>query len=415
MFEYYLKMVSQFVDDMRKQKLRCFLTMSGITWGTMSVILLLALGESFREVSIKNMTGMGANIVIMGGGRTSLSSEGLPAGRHIRLREETAAFLRASIPGIDLLSPEIQRYMTMNVGGTRQSYNLVGVYPEYGILRNLAPRKGGRFIDRLDMENRRRVVFLGSDISDKFFGKGVNSVGKTLMINGMPFTVIGIMEHKVQNSSYMNRDQSIAFMPFSTCQDVFNVKNIERIIFRARNTDDTPRIQESIRAILGRKFGFLPEDKDAIWMWDTSEGTRFISMFFLGFEAFLFMGGLFTLIVGGIGVANIMYVTIRERRREIGVKSALGATPRMILAQFMLESFLIMLIGGSIGVLGAWFIVTIFSSPALSGIQTVMGKPSIDFTIALVTASLLALIGFAAGWSPARSAADMDPVRALEF
>ena len=150
-------------------------------------------------------------------------------------------------------------------------------------------------------------------------------------------------------------------------------------------------------------------------MWDTSEGLQYFYYFFLGFEAFLLLGGIFTLLVGGIGVANIMYVAIRERRREIGIKSALGATPRLILAQFMLESFVIMLIGGSLGVLIAFVIVKLAGIPVLASIQTVMGIPVINVPIALITAGILSLIGIAAGWSPAKAAADMDPVKALEF
>lgn len=415
MFDYYLKMVSQFLEDMRKQKLRCFLTMSGITWGTMSVILLLSFGESMKAASLKSMTGMGNNIVIMGGGRTALPYQGMPPGRSIRLREDSVALMRNTIPDIESISPEIQMYLPLNVGKEKQFTQCVGIYPEYGIMRNLTPQKGGRFIDRFDMENRRRVIFIGTQIQEKFFGKTGDPVGKTLMVSGVPFQVIGVMEKKIQNSSYMTRDEDIVFFPFTTCREMTGSLYVDRFIFRAGMTADTPRIKEKIYNVLGKSFGFSPQDKDAVWMWDTSEMTQFMEYFFFGFELFLLLGGVLTLIVGGIGVANIMYVTIRERRREIGIKSALGATPRLILTQFMMESFLIMLIGGAIGVTGAWLVVTLFNNPALASIQVFMGKPTINITISLITAALLALIGFVAGWSPAKSASEMDPVRALEF
>jgi putative ABC transport system permease protein len=361
------------------------------------------------------MSGMGNNIVILGGGRTSQPFSGMPPGRSIQLREETTGLLKRHIPKIGYISPEIQQYLTLNIGQERRSNQCVGVYSEYGTLRNLPPQKGGRFIDRLDMENRRRVIFFGTEVSEKFFGKDANPVGKTIMVSGVPFTVIGVMENKVQNSSYMSRDTEIVFIPYSTFRDVFGATYVSRIIFRARNDMDTPGIKDEIYAVLGKTLGFAREDKDAIWMWDTSEMTRFVHYFFMGFEMFLFLGGLLTLIVGGIGVANIMYVSIRERRREIGIKSALGATPRLILMQFMLESFIIMLVGGGLGVLGAWLLVGLFNAPALGSIQTVLGKPAINLNISVITAAILALIGFTAGWSPAKSAADMDPVRALEF
>jgi len=415
MFKHALSMIKQFADDMRKQKLRCFLTMSGIVWGTMTVVLLMTIGESFRIASIKNMTGMGQNIVIMGGGRTSLPHNGIPPGRSILFREEMADLLRTQVPEIGELSPENQRSFSLSVGAVRRSYNCVGVYPEYSFLRNLFAQKGGRFIDPLDIRNKRRVMYIGTRIRDTFFGADSDPVGETLMVQGIPFTVIGIMATKVQSSDYMGRDDTIAFFPFTTLQDVFGMTTVQRFIIRARNPEDTPRMMENIYRVLGDKLGFDPDDHDAVWYWDTSEMMRFLFYFFIVFEGFLLVAGLFTLFVGGIGVANIMYVAIRERRREIGVKAALGATPRLILAQFMLETFLIMFIGGCIGVGFAGGIVKLINMPALGQLQTVVGTPRIDLTIALVTAGMLALIGFAAGWSPAKAAADMDPVRALEF
>ena len=415
MFLHGIKMIRQFTEDMKKQKLRCLLTMSGITWGTMTVVLLMTFGESFRVASLKNMTGMGNNIVIIGGGRTSLPYNGMPPGRNIPFREELVDLLREQVTEIGNISPEIQRSMNLSVGPERQRYTCVGIYPEYSILRNLFPAKGGRFIDPLDMENKRRIIFLGTTIRNKFFGEDADPVGEEIMVQGIPFTVIGVMKTKVQNSSYMTGDRNIAFIPFTTFRDVFGINNVNRFILRAGNTEETPRMIERIYQVLGKKLGFDPSDHDAVWNWDTSELTQFLFYFFIIFEAFLLIAGLFTLFVAGIGVANIMYVAIRERRREIGIKSALGATPRLILAQFMLETFLIMIIGGFIGVFLAGIIVELVNTPGLSKAQVVIGTPEINLTVSLITAGLLAVIGFAAGWSPAKSAADMDPVQALEF
>ena len=167
MLDYYLKMVSQFIDDMRKQKLRCLLTMSGITWGTMAVILLLAFGEAFRENAVHSMSGMGSNIVILGSGRTSKAYEGIPPGRRIHMRPETVDLMESHIPAIDEISPEVDRWITLNIGKNRQHNTCVGVPPVYGSLRNIKPQKGGRFIDSFDMENRRRVIFLGNRVREK--------------------------------------------------------------------------------------------------------------------------------------------------------------------------------------------------------------------------------------------------------
>jgi len=317
MIQYCIQMFFQSIEDMKKQKLRSILTMSGITWGTMAVILLLSLGESFRKTSIINMTGMGANIVIFGGDQTSLSYNGMPPGRSIRLHEDHVQLLKNQIPGIEYMSPEIQRGITFTIGKERRNNDCVGVYPEYGILRNLQAQPGGRFINKLDMDNRRRVIFLGMEIAEKFFGENPHPVGKKIMVQGIPFTVIGVMQEKTQNSSYMTQDRYLTFIPFSTCREIFGINYINRIIYRAHNPVETAKTKERIYQVLGKKLGFDSEDTDAIWMWDTSEMMQYFFYFFLGFEAFLLLGGIFTLLVGGIGVANIMYVAIRERRRSV--------------------------------------------------------------------------------------------------
>ncbi len=408
-------MLLQSLEDMRRQKLRSVLTMSGITWGTMAVILLLSLGESFRLKSLENMTGMGNNIVILSGGQTTLPYNGMPPGRRIQLRKEYVEFIRASIPEIEYLSPEVNRYTRLSNGTVRHNTDCVGINPEYGIIRNLPAQRGGRFINKTDIDNRRRVIFLGNEVKDKLFGKDAEAVGEKLMVDGIPFTVIGILEEKTQNSSYMSQDAWLTFIPFSTYHDVFGFNYLSQIIYRAGDPVKTPKTKELLYRVLGEKLGFESEDKPALGIWDTSEMTKYFFYFFLGFEGFLLLGGVFTLLVGGIGVANIMYVAIRERRREIGIKSSLGATPRLILSQFLLESFIIMFVGGSAGVLFAFAVIGLLSSPALEQIQGVMGVPAVNWQISLITVGILAVIGFAAGWSPAKSAAEMDPVKALEF
>lgn len=415
MFVYCMKMISQFIEDMKRQKLRCVLTMSGITWGTMAVILLLAFGESMREASMNAMSGMGSNIVVMGSGRTTKTYQGLPAGRPIRLRLDTAEYLRQQIPEIGEVSPEVQDYFTLIAGQVRQQYNGVGVIPEYGTMRKLPPEPGGRFINTLDVEQHRRVIFIGNEVRDKLYGAGTDPVGETMFIRGTPFLVVGVLEDKLQNNSYMTQDANIVFMPFTTCIDITGASSLNRIILRARTFGETPRMMDQVYEVLGPRYGFATDDTDAVWMWDTSESTIFLDAFFKGFESFLLLSGIFTLIVGGIGVANIMYVSIRERRREIGVKSALGATPGLIQLQFLLEAAIIMLVGGGMGVTGAILVVSLFRTPLLAPVTDMIGKPQIDLTIALITVTILSLIGFTAGWSPAKRASEMDPVRALEF
>ena len=297
----------------------------------------------------------------------------------------------------------------------RRLVNCSGVYPGYEAIRNLIPDNGGRFINRLDIKNKRRVVFIGNELRDKLFGKGSDAVGKIVTVNSIPFTVVGIMVEKTQNSSYMGQDKDGAFIPFSTSREIFGFRTVNRFICRAENAIHTPLLRKEIYRILGRKHKFDPEDEEALWMWDMTEGEQFMFYFFLGFQIFLALGGALTLLVGGIGVANIMYVVVRERRRELGIKAALGATPNTILLQFMMETSLIVALGGITGFILSDGVVGVFSNPMLENLQKYIGIPEINPLVALSAVGVLGLVGFAAGWAPARRAANMDPVRALEF
>ncbi|HLA39754.1 MAG TPA: FtsX-like permease family protein, partial [Candidatus Glassbacteria bacterium] len=222
---------------------------------------------------------------------------------------------------------------------------------------------------------------------------------------------------KIQNSSYMGRDRDNAFVPYSTYTNTFSSRRqVNRFICRAKRPIDTPEMTKEIYRVLGRKYKFDPTDKDALWMWDTTEAERFIFYFCLGFQIFLGLGGVMTLLVGGIGVANIMYIVVRERRREIGIKSALGATPATIQMQFMIETFFIVAIGGLTGFAISYGVVSVFQSPLIAGkIAEYVGVPEINPLVAGLAITVLGLIGLAAGWSPARRAANTDPVQALEF
>ena len=416
MVTYFFKLIGQFIQDMSRQKLRTFFTVFGITWGTVAVVLLLAFGAGLQKQAMKGMRGMGSNIVIFGGRQTSKSYQGLSKGRWIGLREEDVKLLKANIPSMDLISPEDNREAHVSYGREKRMVNVAGVYPEYGPVRNLWPDAGGRWLNDPDLTGKRRVAFIGDELRNELFGEGSDAVGRMVLINGTPFKIIGVMVHKIQNASYMGRDRDNIFIPFSTYQETFNTRvTINRFICRAGRAIDTPFMRDEIYRVLGRKYHFDPTDEEALWMWDTTEMEQFMFYFFLGFQIFMGVGGLLTLLVGGIGVANIMYVVVRERRREIGIKSALGATPRTILMQFMTETFFIVLIGGVTGFAISYGVVSLFQSPLLEGLHEYIGIPEINPVVSGAALAVLGLVGFAAGWSPARRAASIDPVQALEF
>ena len=217
--------------------------------------------------------------------------------------------------------------------------------PIFAVMRNIIPAAGGRYINDVDVDRRRRVVFLGDKLKKDLFGDE-EAVGKTVMIDNTPFLVIGVMQEKAQDSSYSGRDKDKAFVPESTYRGLFTERYVDNFIFQAKDAAMVPEVTRKVYEVLGRRHKFDPTDKEAIGMWDTTEGEKFFRVFFGVFRAFLAIIGSFTLIVGGIGVSNIMYVVVEERTREIGVKLAVGAKPRFILGQFLVETLTLTAVGG---------------------------------------------------------------------
>ena len=405
-----LTTLGQFLQDLRAQKLRTTLTILGIAWGTVAVIVLLAFGVGLEKQSRKNMHGMGDGIVVMFGGSTTKPFEGFPDGRRIRLREDDARVLQQQIPQIAEISPEyINRNTPVRRGRTNTTPAITGIYPVYGDMRNIIPERGGRFLNAPDLANRRRVAVLGDEIKTLLFGDE-EAVGQQIMIGQTPFTVIGVMQPKTQNSSYYARDKDRIFMPASTFRSLFGDKYVNNMIYRPADPDQSPAIETAVYEVLGRHHRFDPTDEDALGVWDTNEADRFLKYFFIGFNIFMGIIGSFTLTVGGIGVANIMYVVVRERTREVGIKRSVGATRRNILFQFFAETFLIVGIGATLGFLVAIGLVKLL---AMLPIEDVVGTPGISPTVAATTMILLAVIAVFSGFFPARKAARLDPVECL--
>jgi putative ABC transport system permease protein len=277
-------------------------------------------------------------------------------------------------------------------------------------MRNIIPAAGGRYVNDLDVDRRRRVVFIGNKLKTDLFGQE-DAVGKTVMIDNVPFMVVGVMQEKAQDSSYGGRDENKVFMPESTFRGLFSERYLSNFIFQARDAATVPEVKRRVYEVLGRRHKFDPTDKEAIGMWDTTEGEKFFRVFFGTFRAFLAIIGSFTLLVGGIGVSNIMYVVVEERTREIGIKLAVGARPRFILGQFLVETLTLTAVGGVLGLLITLGVIAAF--PA--SLDQYVGTPEASAVVVLTTATLLGVIGTLAGYFPARRASQLDPVVALKL
>ncbi len=401
--------ITEFFLDLRAQKLRAFLTMFGIIWGTVAIIVLIAFGVGFKKQMSVNMHGIGESIAIMFPGKTTKPWEGFGTGRRVSFMEDDVRLLASQVRELEAISPEYSRRVPTRVGENILNPLVSGVIPVYADMRNIIPEPGGRFLNDLDLQHRRRVALIGNKVKDFLFGQ-TDPVGRVIYIGEVPFTVIGVMQVKTQNSSYNARDRDRVFIPASTYGSVFGAIYLNNIIYKVSDPTIAEEVNAKVRGVLGKRYRFDPEDEDAVWIWDTSRFDKFIFYFFLGFNIFMGLIGSFTLGVAGLGVANIMFIVVQERIKEIGVKRAVGAKRSNILFQFFMETFFIVFLGSFVGFLIAYGIIELMQ---LIPIKEFVGTPVLSMDVVLVTVTILTLVGLAAGLMPARRAANLDVVECL--
>lgn len=397
--------------DLKSQKLRTLLTVFGLVWGTVAVTLLLAFGAGLKKNLIKQTAGLGDRICISWPGLTSIPYQGLGKGRRIRITDEDLETVRPRVDGLKRMSSEYSDSWKMVYNLKTFPVDVSGIAPEFGEMRNLIPVPGGRFINPLDMKNQRRVVFLGNEIAEDVFGKGTDPVGKTVLFNGSPFLVVGVLTKKQQDSSYNSRDSGLAWIPGTTFRALTGRKYLSNFVYQPASALESKAVTESLRAALSRRLKFDPEDKEAFSVWDTTEQFQFFEVFMLAFSLFLGIVGSLTLVVGGIGVSNIMNVVVEERTKEIGIKMALGAKSGAILRQFLVETLIVTAIGGTVG-----FAISLAICGAFpASLEEYVGRPEVSPFVALITTGILGVIGLLAGYFPAREASRLDPVVAMKM
>ena len=404
--------IRQMMRDMRSQKLRTLLTVFGIVWGTVAVTLLGAFGQGLHKQMVKNSAGLGDRIAIAWPGLTSMNYEGLGKGRRIRLQEDHIEAVRRDAAGIVAVSSEYSDTLKLHYGLKTVAVDVSGVSAEFGSMRNLIPEAGGRFINAVDDREQRRTLFLGDKIAKEIFGKSAAAIGKTVIYGGSPFLIVGVLESKIQNSSYNSRDDGRAYMPGSTFRALTGAKYVNNIVYQPLSPSQSKAVTDNVREVLARQLRFDSKDKEALSVWDTAEQFKFLDVFFLSFRLFLGIVGCFTLVVGGIGVSNIMNVVVEERTKEIGIKMALGARQRWVLRQLLLETILITAMGGAVGFAISWGACAIFPK---FGVTRFVGDPEISLPVAALTAVVLGVTGLLAGYFPAREASRLDPVVAMKL
>src|SRR5215831_12367793 len=427
--------LSQVWENLKANKIRSFLTMFGITWGIISIVVLSAVGEGFTRGNNVVLRELGKNILIIRNGRTSKQVGGERAGRLIRLDINDVLALKEHSKLLQHVTPEIMR------GGikVKSAYNsaslqMSGVWPIFQTIRTIEVDRG-RLINDEDNSQARRVIVIGYEAAKQLFADR-DPVGAQITLNAVPYTIIGKIRKKEQDSNYTGADNERLFMPYETMRKDFPVPggmntpdSLSAIIaapyesvadelvrsMAARGKIDFLKggpLEDEIRAIIGQRHRFGHQDNEALSIWNTGLETALMHNIIVGMDQFFLSVSIVTLALGGIGVMNIMLIAVRERTREIGVRKALGATSRNIQWQFFGEGLALTLSSGLIGLIVAL---------VMSGLINLLPLPArfsgmiVTWRAAAFSILTLIVIGVMAATYPARRAAELDPVEALRF
>ena len=398
-------------------KLRAFLTMFGIAWGVVSIVLMVAAGEGLRKGQEIQERNLGKDVMIVFHGRTSLQAGGLHAGRLVHWEDPDVAAVQTESPDCEYAIPELeQNTVSIHSNFNNAAFTVTGSYPQFSYIRSIDVGSG-RFYDWDDMREARRVAFLGSEAAKQLF-PGRDPVGDTIYLNDFPYTVIGVMATKKQDSSYDGWDVRKVFLPFAAMRRDFPDKppgtnsTFDQLLVTPKSVDQHLACKREVRVALARMHRYDPSDKEACPIWDTVQEAQAFKTMTDGMKFFLGAVGIVTLLLGGIGVMNVMLVAVRERTREIGVRKAIGAPAGTILRQFFIEALIIAFLSGSVG-LGVAFgfcaLVNLLPMPDFfAGLV-----PS--WSSGLIAAGLLGAIAVGAALYPARRAASIDPIEALRY
>ena len=405
-------------SSLLRNKLRSFLTMAGIAWGVASIVIIVAMGDGFKEAQYDNMRTLGENIIILFPGRTEKQAGGQRAGKYIRLNYEDVREIRAECFRVKLAAGELQNQVRAASPFNNGSFSTLGVEPLYPKIRTI-PVARGRFITEEENAAAARVVVLGDNVRKKLFGERPVEPGASVMLNGLPFRIGGLMPPKTQNSSYSGMDSDKIFIPYSTMlRDMpprnsgFRLGDVSNIVFVPASLNETKEAQAQVLRVLARNHDFDPEDKGAVYVWDTIEDVRMVNGIFTSMTYFLGTIAFVTLTLGGVSVMNIMLISVTERTQEIGLRKAMGATRGRILLDYLLEGVLLAVISGLCGWALSYGIAAAVNT--LPKQEMFAGLPVSGTTTAIAFGALGVIAVISAIW-PAWRAASLTPVQALSY
>ncbi|MFZ3343287.1 MAG: ABC transporter permease [Terriglobales bacterium] len=409
-----IELARQAYNALKHNRRRSVLTMLGMAWGIATVVLLLAYGNGFQNALWVAFRSWGTNLVFVFPGRTSLQAGGTKAGSEIKLTVNDLDYLQAEVPLLKRISPEAAKQCVVAYGIRSDNYGVSGVYPYYSHMRRMDVQDGTFFTD-LDENTRSHVAVLGADVKKKLFS-GQNALGEKVRLDGISYQVIGVLKYTIQNGD--DNMNGKVYIPYSAMSDLMNTYYLNAIAIEYEG--DHQKVADAVRRSMAFHHEFDPKDKRAIFVFDVFADLLDLRVITTGIKILLGFIGLLTLGIGGVGLMNIMLVSVTQRTREIGVEKALGARGWHILVQFLAEALVITLLGGIAGVALAYIVSWSVGSLTLWSAFIENGKEgdirlTINATTLIASTVILGFVGIVSGMLPAIKASRLNPIEALRY